>query len=224
MKRCFIVLLLLSIAPCITFAQSFKFQDDKTYSVHQWEPESNNDIKAYVINMTNMPLSMSWKLVSATIDSFTICDNETCLEGTFPGRTSMTALPPNEPIEFLKVSVATALPKNGKATYLVYATNEGEAAGKEFTFEITSTSAIVNEEVQTTSAFEVIPNPVADFFAIRGNKGAEIAVYDINGTLVYSTTLQSDHDNVNTSSFASGVYSIKLSHGAVTKFTSFIKQ
>lgn len=224
MKRCFYMLFLLSIAPCITYAQSFKFQDDKTYSVHQWEPETNNDIKAYVINLTNMPLSMSWKLISATIDTFTICDNETCLEGSHPGRTSMTALPPNEPIEFLKVSVATYLPKNGKATYLVYATKDGEASGKEFTFEITSTSSIDNEEVQPARTFEVIPNPVADFFSIRGNKGAEIAVYDINGTLVYSTTLQSDNDNINTSSFTSGVYSVKLSHGSVTKFTSFIKQ
>lgn len=167
MKRFFYVLFLLSIAPCITFAQSFKFQDDQTYAVHQWEAESNNDIKAYVINLTNMPLSMSWKLVSATIDTFTICDNETCLEGSHPGRTSMTALPPNEPIEFLKVSVATYLPKSGKATYLVYATNEGEASGKEFTFEITSTPVSVQEEVETRNSFIVMPNPVADFFLLR---------------------------------------------------------
>ncbi|MBK7987648.1 MAG: T9SS type A sorting domain-containing protein [Ignavibacteria bacterium] len=224
MKRFFYVLFLLSIAPCITFAQSFKFQDDQTYAVHQWEAESNNDIKAYVINLTNMPLSMSWKLVSATIDTFTICDNETCLEGSHPGRTSMTALPPNEPIEFLKVSVATYLPKSGKATYLVYATNEGEASGKEFTFEITSTPVSVQEEVQTRNSFIVMPNPVADFFSIKENQGADVAIYDINGTLVYSSTIQSDNQIVNTSNFAAGVYSVKLSHGSTVQFTSFVKQ
>lgn len=224
MKRFLYILSFLVLTPFLSHAQSFKFVDDVTSAVHVWEENSNNDIKAHIINITATPLSMSWKLLSSTIDTFTICDNETCLEGTAPGRTSMTKLPPNEPIEFLKVSVATYTPKNGKATYLVYATNDGEMSGKEFTFEIKSGEVSVVEEVGTSSNFTIAPNPVSDQMTITGYQGAEISIYDINGTLVFSSVLQSDAEVISTSQLTTGLYSVKMTKGTSILFSSFVRQ
>jgi len=224
MKRLVYVLSFLLLTPVLSNAQSFKFVDDKTYASLEWQAESPNDIHADVVNLTAEPLSMSWKLISSTIDSFTICDNEFCLEGTAPGRTSMTKLPPGQVITFLKVSVATYTPKNGKATYLVYATNEGEMSGKEFTFEIKSGAVSVVEEAETSSNFTITPNPISDQMTISGHQGAMISIYDINGSLVFSSQLQSDEEVISTTQLIPGLYSVKMTKGASILFSSFVRQ
>lgn len=225
MKRLFTCILALFAVTPLLNAQSFKFVDDISYAKKVWVAETTNDIHADVVNLTAMPLALSWKLISSdlTLDSVSICDNFNCYKGSETQQASSpVALAPNEPTTFLKVQIPTYLPTKGIIKYLIYATNEGELSGREFTFELVEEASSVSDVVVLNSV--VTPNPVESSFTIKGYANYRLSVYDINGVVVKEVSSISDAQTIYTNDLASGVYNVQLVHGNRLINTRFVKQ
>jgi hypothetical protein len=61
---------------------------------------------------------------------------------------------------------------------------------------------------------QIFPNPVKDHLSIvagNENKSVELTIADLNGKIFYTATLpESQHIELNTSNFVSGVYFLKI--------------
>lgn len=224
MKRIFTLILALVAVHTVAYSQSFKFVNEERYSKVVWQPQSYNDNHADVINLTSAPLGLSWKLISTTMsyDWYSICDNETCLNGSAPGRASTTKIVPNEPITFLKVQVPTEMPVSGIVKYLVFPTDEGELAGSEYTFEIVSEPSSVSETEELEGL--IAPNPVSATFSLKGYAGSTLTISDVTGRVVLNTSLNNDNETIDASQFTSGIYIIHLMNGNKSTVSRFVKE
>jgi hypothetical protein len=94
---------------------------------------------------------------------------------------------------------------NNNYIYDVYATRY-EATYKSFTTGIS--------EIAQNAQMLIYPNPSSDFITISlknvENTHASIKIYNTNGSLVYTNTLNSNNQQINVSSFKAGIYFVEL--------------
>jgi hypothetical protein len=76
----------------------------------------------------------------------------------------------------------------------------------------------------TTTNFEVFPNPAVENITVKNALGTTIEIYNNLGQVVYSNVANNNKFNVNVSSFDNGIYTIKSISGENTTTQSFVKQ
>jgi hypothetical protein len=76
----------------------------------------------------------------------------------------------------------------------------------------------------TTTNFEVFPNPAVENITVKNALGTTIEIYNNLGQVVYSDIANNNNFNVNVSSFDNGIYTIKSISGENTTTQSFVKQ
>lgn len=72
----------------------------------------------------------------------------------------------------------------------------------------------------------IYPNPSNGIFNINNtfNSNTDIYIYNINGKLVFNSTLNSDVNFIDISSQASGIYFVKYINGSIIKTTKIVKK
>ncbi|MBW1299092.1 T9SS type A sorting domain-containing protein, partial [Aquimarina litoralis] len=72
---------------------------------------------------------------------------------------------------------------------------------------ISETKAPDPSENKTIIAY---PNPIADKFTIEDVENSIIRIYDINGKIVFTTYISNAQEIIDISSFAQGIYYLKI--------------
>ena len=63
---------------------------------------------------------------------------------------------------------------------------------------------------------KMYPNPAKDKLTIEGSEGAVITIYNMLGSLVYSTNLKSNQETIDLSGLSNALYMVKIFHNGVT--------
>lgn len=96
--------------------------------------------------------------------------------------------------------------KNGGVSLEVYSEYDGSAI---------KPSGFISVPKETTSVFSLAPNPSSEYIQIKFDpsigKDAKVRITDVNGAEVVPAYSVTNGDQIDVSSFASGVYFIQLS-------------
>jgi hypothetical protein len=74
-----------------------------------------------------------------------------------------------------------------------------------------SASGIASPENSSAHSFQIVPNPAGEYCELRFTGTAQLSVTNILGEEVYNAILQTSDPRLATSSFADGIYIVKLS-------------
>ena len=74
-------------------------------------------------------------------------------------------------------------------------------------FEIQNTNAIDNDDF---TAVSIYPNPTSGYIQISNAKDLNLNIYEINGKQIYHSKLSSNHEKIDLSHLANGMYLVKI--------------
>jgi hypothetical protein len=106
----------------------------------------------------------------------------------------------------------------------------GETLDSTLTYVSTPTTGISAQEVvvKVGASYSVFPNPTSDFITVHQfNQSAEKAsakIIDLSGRVVYTTTMNSEFQQMDVSELASGIYMIRFEKKGQIETLKFIKK
>ena len=88
-----------------------------------------------------------------------------------------------------------------------------------------SSTGIDNASSDQIYSFELYPNPAVDILTIESPQQAIAEIYNTQGQLVKTVTINDDKTTVDVTAFSSGFYVIKMkTDDGVTAFKKFVKE
>jgi PKD repeat protein len=91
--------------------------------------------------------------------------------------------------------------------YSVSATTNGCTLSKTFTVTVNPCTGI--EAVQSNGVWRVFPNPFSNELSIESSVASKLMLFDLNGSLVLESDLNSGQNKINTEQLKAGVYTLK---------------
>ena len=90
-----------------------------------------------------------------------------------------------------------------------------------FIHKLSQNAVGINENL--VRLFNIYPNPAKDVITISELPiGAELSILDINGKIMFSTSVNSNQLTINTEDFTNGLYLIHLNHSGATSSKKLI--
>lgn len=98
---------------------------------------------------------------------------------------------------------------------------------EDYTVIVGAKSAVANIASQQINQLIVYPNPVSDILNVEipeMSQNANIYIYSANGSLIEQNNVSSSQLRIDISSFAAGLYNIKVISGSIVYNANFVKQ
>lgn len=97
------------------------------------------------------------------------------------------------------------------AVYTASATLNGCTSSKQFT--VTVDPCIGIHESMSSDGFRIFPNPVKDLLSVQAVVPSQVMIFDMNGSLILETKINSGHNEIDMSRLKGGIYFIEAKDG-----------
>jgi len=100
---------------------------------------------------------------------------------------------------------------------------DANAIAVSFTQSVSLCSGIIKESLNNT--LQIFPNPVKDIVILKAiEKGSSLKIYNSIGSLVYQNIVNGDRTEIDLTSYATGIYFIKINSADSEIIRKIIKQ